>query len=114
MKPGIAGVAAATVLLVAGAWGCSRSNAPQTVKLTVSDKGFVPAEITVDQGRPVTLLVTREVESTCATELVIEGEGIHKPLPLGQEVAITFTPRAKGDLHYSCPMDMVSGSIRVR
>ncbi len=113
MKPFV--VAAAVVLLALGALGCSQKEAaPQTVKLTVSDKGFVPAEITVKKGVPVTLLVTREVEATCATELVIEGQGIHKPLPLGQEVVITFTPDKKGEIRYSCPMDMLSGSIRVQ
>ena len=109
------GIAVAAVLVIAlGAWGCSQKATPQTIKLTVSDRGFVPAQITVKKGAPVTLLVTRETEATCATELVIEGTDIRKPLPLGEEVVITFTPEKKGELHYSCPMDMVSGSIRVQ
>jgi plastocyanin domain-containing protein len=111
MNRRIAGIAAAA-LVAAVAWGCS-GKAPQTISLTVSDRGFVPAEITVKEGIPVTLLVTRETEATCATELVIEGMGIRKPLPLHQQVSVTFTPEKKGELRYSCPMDMVSGSIRV-
>lgn len=111
MNRRIAGIVVAAAVAT-GAWGCSEK-APQTVKLVVSDRGFVPAQITVKKGVPVTLLVTREVEATCATELVIEGEGIHKELPLHQEVAITFTPDKKGDLKYTCPMDMITGSIRV-
>jgi len=109
MNRRIAGIAA---LALVAAWGCSQKS-PQTIRMTVSDRGFVPAEITVKKGTPVTLLVTRETEATCATELVIEGEGIHKALPLHHEVSITFTPDRKGDLRYTCPMDMVSGSIRV-
>ena len=111
MNRRIAGIVAAA-LIVAGVSGCSEKG-PQTVKVVVSDRGFVPAQITVKKGVPVTLLVTREVEATCATELVIEGAGIHKELPLHQEVAVTFTPEKKGDLKYTCPMDMITGSIRV-
>ena len=111
MKRRIAGIVAAA-LIAAGVWGCSQK-APQTVKLIVSDRGFVPAQITVKKGVPVTLLVTREIEATCATELVIQGAGIHKELPLHQEVSVTFTPDRKGNLRYACPMDMITGSIRV-
>lgn len=116
MSRGRIGIAAAVAILAIalGAWGCSQKAAPQTIKVTVSDRGFVPAQITVKRGVPVTLLVTRETEATCATELVIEGAGVRKQLPLNQEVSVTFTPEKKGELHYSCPMDMVSGSIRVQ
>ena len=103
---------AAAVMVAAGVWGCSEK-APQTIKLVVSDRGFVPAQITVKRGVPVTLLVTREVEATCATELVIQGAGIHRELPLHQEVRVTFTPENRGELRYTCPMDMIAGSLRV-
>ena len=111
------GVLVTASLVVAGlaAWGCAqKSSGPQTVKLTVSDRGFVPAEIKVHRGQPVTLLVTREVEATCADEIVIADAGVREKLPLNQEVRITFTPEAKGDLRYACPMDMITGSIRVQ
>jgi hypothetical protein len=67
---------AALAAIAFGAWGCSQKSAgPQTVKLTVSDRGFVPAEITVKKGAPVTLLVTRETDATCAKEIVIAWGG---------------------------------------
>ena len=110
MKGRIIGIVA--LALLGGAWGCSERT-PQTIKMTVSDRGFVPAEIVVKKGTPVTLLVTREIEATCATELVIQGAGVRKALPLHQEVSVTFTPNTKGELRYTCPMDMVSGSIQV-
>lgn len=97
------------------AWGCAqKASGPRTVKLAVTDRGFVPADIQVDRGRPVTLLVTRQVEATCANEIVIADAGIREKLPLNQEVRITFTPEAKGELRYACPMDMITGSIRVQ
>jgi plastocyanin domain-containing protein len=110
MKGRIVGIVA--LALLGGAWGCSEKT-PQTIKMTVSDRGFVPAKITVKRGAPVTLLVTRETEATCATELVIQGAGVRKDLPLHQEVSVTFTPSTKGELRYTCPMDMVSGTIQV-
>ncbi|HET9940939.1 MAG TPA: cupredoxin domain-containing protein [Candidatus Eisenbacteria bacterium] len=110
MKGRIIGIVA--LALLGGVWGCSEKNS-QTIRMTVSDRGFVPAEITVKRGVPVTLLVTRETAATCATELVIQGAGVRKELPLHQEVSVTFTPKTKGELRYTCPMDMVSGSIQV-
>jgi plastocyanin domain-containing protein len=112
----IAGIAVAAMAVIAlGAWGCAEKAAgPQTVKVTVSDRGFVPAEIQVERGRPVTLLVTRETDATCAKEIVIADAGVRKELPLHEEVEVTFTPEKKGELRYACGMDMIAGKLEVR
>jgi plastocyanin domain-containing protein len=107
-------MAAAAAAIALAAWGCSQKSGPQVVTLTVSDRGFVPAEIQVRGGEPVTLLVTRETDTTCAKEIVIAGAGVREELPLGQEVRITFTPESKGELRYACGMDMVAGTMRVQ
>lgn len=108
-------VVAVCVAFAIGAWGCSRpSSGPQTVKVTVSDRGFVPSEIEVEQGRPVRLLVTRETDATCAKEIVIADAGVRQELPLHQEVEVTFTPEKKGELRYACGMDMVAGTLNVQ
>ena len=109
-------VLVAGAVLALGAWGCAERNAagPQTVKVTVSDRGFVPAEIQVKQGLPVTLLVTRETDQTCAKEIVIADAGVRQELPLNQEVSVTFTPEKKGELRYACGMDMIAGKIEVQ
>lgn len=105
--------ALAAILLAAG---CQRaaSPGPQTVKVAVTDAGFVPAEVRVQSGRPVVFLVTRTTDATCAKEIVIPEEHIRRALPLNQQVRLTFTPEKKGDLRYVCGMDMVAGSIKVR
>ncbi len=83
------------------------------VTITVTEKGFEPEVVTVTAGKPVTLVVTRTTAKTCATELVMPAHGINQPLPLNQEVEITFTPAKSGDLVYACAMDMYKGTVHV-
>jgi plastocyanin domain-containing protein len=85
----------------------------QVFAIEVTKEGFVPAEIKVKAGKPVKLVVTRRVERTCATEIVIKDQGINKPLPLNQPVEVTFTPSKPGKLRYACGMDMIAGVIVV-
>jgi plastocyanin domain-containing protein len=85
----------------------------QVFAIEVTKDGFVPAEIKVKAGKPVKLVVTRKVERTCATEIVIKDQGINKPLPLNQPVEVAFTPSKAGKLRYACGMDMIAGVILV-
>lgn len=108
----------AGVIVVLLAVGCAGAGAgasrDQRAKITVTEAGFVPAVVTVQSGRAVTLLVTRRTDRTCATALVLKALGIDEKLPLGRTVAIRFTPERPGELTYSCPMDMIHGRILVR
>jgi len=96
--------------------GCGRAGGggPERIEIRVTEKGFEPALVTVPAGKPVTLVVTRRTERTCATEFVMPAHRIRRELPLDQPVEITFTPASPGDLRYACGMDMVSGIVRVR
>ncbi len=109
-------VASASALFLAlVAWGCAqRASGPRTVSIDVTDRGFVPAEVKVRAGEPVTLLVTRRTDATCAKEFVIANEGIRRSLPLDEAVRIELTPKAAGDLRYACGMDMVAGTLKVQ
>jgi len=100
---------------IAAVAGCQKSSpaGPQTVKVAVTDAGFVPAEVDVRSGQPVVLLVTRTTDETCAKEIVIADEHIRRALPLNREVAIAFTPEKKGEIRYVCGMGMVAGTMRV-
>lgn len=114
MKPMIVLVALAAAL----AAGCaSRQTAtgavPARVEVAVTDAGFVPATIQVPRGKPVTLVVTRQVEQTCATGIVVAKPEIHADLPLNQPVEVTFTPQGD-EVDFSCPMHMISGKVTVR
>ena len=102
------------VLLVLVA-GCAAKSVVtgQRVSILVTENGFEPAVVNVKAGEPVTLLVKRTTDQTCATELVMKEQHIHQTLPLNHEVAITFTPSHTGDLVYACGMDMYRGKIHV-
>ena len=92
----------------------STTDATQRVSITVTEQGFEPAVVNVKAGQPVTLLVKRTTDRTCATEVVMKEHNINQPLPLNQEVEITFTPAKSGDLVYACAMDMYKGKIVVK
>ena len=85
----------------------------EPIAIAVTEEGFEPAEVRVAEGVPVTLVVTRKTEKTCATEFVMKSEGINQPLPLNQPVTIAFTPKKKGTLRYACGMDMFAGKVIV-
>jgi plastocyanin domain-containing protein len=122
IKPLLALTLAAAVL-TAGQ-GCTQSSKaaqppaqpgqPRTVALTVTDKGYEPSPVTLKQGEPVKLVLTRTTEHTCATEVVLDEYNIHTALPLNQPVEVAFTPTKTGKLVYGCAMGkMLNGVFMV-
>ena len=92
----------------------AKKGEPQLIEMVVTDKGFEPRNLEVHKGAPVTLVITRKTDATCATEIVIDEHGIHTALPLNRPVRITFTPQKSGQLRYGCAMKkMVGGVIKV-
>ena len=85
----------------------------QTVAISVTDDGFTPANVKVKKGQPVSLVVTRMTDETCAKAIKLPDLGVQKDLPLNQPVTIAFTPTKSGDIKYSCAMDMMGGVITV-
>ena len=86
----------------------------QRVVITVTKNGFEPSSIRLKAGQPVRLVVTRTVERTCATDIVLGDFGIKKPLPLNKPTEVQFTPRKPGAIRYACAMDMVAGSLIIQ
>ncbi len=87
--------------------------AAQTVKIEVTRDGFVPATITVKAGQPVTLEVTRKVERTCATEIVMKDLKVNQPLPLDRTVQVKRAALKPGTYRFACGMDMIAGVLKV-
>jgi plastocyanin len=86
----------------------------QRIEMKVTNKGFEPENLTVTKGQPVTLVITRVTEKTCATEIVIDELGVNTKLPLNQAVNVTFTPTKSGELKYGCAMGkMIGGVLKV-
>jgi hypothetical protein len=95
--------------------GCSEQGSPKDpVRITVTKNGYEPWRVEARKGVPLTLVVTRATDETCATELVLPEYGIDRKLPLGTPVTITFTPERTGTLRYSCAMKMFQGEIGVK
>jgi len=109
--------AAVTVVALAAALaGCGGGGgtAPGRVEVVVTDRGFEPSRIDARAGSPITLVVTRKTDATCAKEIVIAAHDIRRDLPLDQAVEVTFTPGGAGEIRFACGMDMVSGTIAVK
>ncbi len=86
----------------------------QKVEIQVTKQGFVPDKVAVKAGAPVALYVTRKVERTCATEIVMKDFGVNQPLPLDKTVTVVVNPKKAGTYRFACGMDMIAGELRVQ
>lgn len=104
---------AALLVLVSGA-GCRKGEprVTQTVNVQLTENGFVPAEATVHENRPVALVVTRTSPKACG-EVQLPDSGIRRDLAVGQPVTIEFTPRQAGQVEYACGTGEFQGRVVV-
>jgi len=93
--------------------GKENARGPARFERAVTNNGFTPASITVPAGKPITLVVTRKTDQTCAKEIVFPEQNIRKPLPLNEAVEISLPASPKREIGYKCGMDMLSGKIVV-
>lgn len=94
--------------------GAKQNNRIQSVTVTLTDKGYQPASFKLRRSVLARITFVRQVEITCATEVVLPDYGIKRELPLGEPVVVEFTPSKKGEFSFACGMNMVSGKIIVR
>ena len=83
-------------------------------RVAVDGEGFHPASLTIPAGKPVTLVVTRTSDNTCAKEIVIPALNETRSLPLDRPVEIRIPPQASGTLTFACGMNMYRGRLVVR
>jgi hypothetical protein len=81
------------------------------VEMWVTEKGFEPEKIPARAGQPITLVITRKVERTCATEILFQGQEGKTDLPLNKTVEVTYTPRASGKITFGCAMGMMIAGV---
>ncbi len=82
-------------LVVAPAYG----QAPRVVEVHAKRFEYVPAEITVKKGQPVTLeLISDDVPHS----LKFDSLNVNVKMPVGQKVETTITPEKDGDLKGRC------------
>lgn len=110
----------ALFLLSAASAGCNKKTdaAPATastgpVAITVDGDGFKPSSVTFKKGTPGTLIFTRTVDDTCATEVVFPQLDIKKDLPKNTPVTITVPTDKEQKLTFQCGMGMYKSSVVV-
>ena len=104
-----------------GATGCNKKThgaAPGAVStgpvaITVDGDGFKPSSVTFKKGAPGTLVFTRTVDDTCATEVVFPQLSIKKDLPKNTPVTITVPTDKEQKLTFQCGMGMYKSSVVV-
>jgi RND family efflux transporter MFP subunit len=110
LKPG-ATTAGATPALSSDGRG---SEAAQTAKVVVSERGYEPAKVTLRVGTPARITFVRTTDKTCGTEVVFPSLNVKRTLPLNEPVVIEFTPAKSGDIAFACGMNMLHGTVVVQ
>jgi plastocyanin domain-containing protein len=85
----------------------------RTIQIAVTKDGFTPGKVSAKAGETVKLEVTRKVERTCATEIVMKDFKVNEKLPLEKTVTVTVKPAKPGEYRFACGMDMVAGTLVV-
>ena len=94
--------------------GCAKHAAPSRfpeIQIHVTTDGFVPSRTVVPRGQAVTLVVTRDTDQTCATDLVVAGLDQTWKLPLHRAVRIDLPQGVTDTLRYVCGMGMERGEV---
>lgn len=87
----------------------------QVVNITVSEAGYQPTRILLEEDVPARLIFHRTVDAECAEQVQIPEFGVEKTdLPLNQDVAIEFTPSETGEFKFLCGMEMLKGTLVVK
>ena len=87
------------------------------ISLDVTRDGFVPKHVVVETGETVTFVITRRIERTCVTRVVLSLDAerrLERDLPVDEPVEVTLHFDAPGELGMSCPMNMYGATIEVR
>src|SRR5438045_1027055 len=96
--------------------GRAETTAPRKIAITLTEKGFVPANVKVKANEKVILVFTRKIENTCAREVILwlsDKEKLELKLPFDKAVGLPVTFPKAGTLTYGCSMDMVKGVVTV-
>ena len=94
--------------------GCAKHAAPSRfpeIQIHVTTDGFVPSRAVAPRGQAVTLVVTRDTDQTCATDMVVAGIDKTWSLPLHRAVRIDLPQGVTDTLRYVCGMGMERGEV---
>ncbi|RJO59809.1 cupredoxin domain-containing protein [Candidatus Parcubacteria bacterium] len=81
---------------------------------TILIKGaYNPKIIKASINLPLRLTFDRQEDAECSRFVTFAELKLRKDLPAFKKTEITFTPRAKGEINFSCDMGMYQGKIIV-
>ena len=107
---------AALIVSLSGAFAVKTSVVEahtRTVKIKVDKNGFSPSSIDVEAGHKLNLVFNRADKNNCGNTVVFPKLKIRKNLPVGKDVIVSLTPRAAGNITFTCGMGMYKGSLVV-
>ena len=102
--------------------GCRKSepppaaaSGPRHIDITVSNQGFTPPRIVGRPGENLTLSFRYEKSAgECGREVVLPSQNIKKTLTEDQPTEIALhLPQEKGEVTFTCGMNMLRGAIVV-
>lgn len=108
--------------LVGGVGGCRKSEPPpvvqsgqRRVEIVVSNQGFSPARIVGRPGEGLALTVRYDKSAgECGRQIVFPSQNIKKTLSDTEPVEIALRlPPEKGEVTFTCGMNMLRGAIVV-
>lgn len=116
LKPGEKVVVTGASNLQAGQTVVDSSPAPAATgvpTVSVTSDGFNPPSVTLTAGQRKIIFI-RKSDETCGTEVVFPSLKIEKKLPLNEPVTVELPAEAKGELSFSCGMNMLKGKVVVQ
>lgn len=91
----------------------SQNQQNSEVIIEISNTQYIPPEVTIPENKPVKLIVKRNENNLCSSQLVIPELGISRDLkPFGKTV-IELPPLKKGIYQITCQMAMMDGRLIV-
>ena len=94
------------------AQGNAATPAVQVVHMKLTRRGYEPSTLQAKAGVPVRWVIDVVEMSGCTNELIMPDYGIRKKFKYGENI-IEFTPKAAGEIKFSCWMRMVWGKFVV-
>ena len=87
--------------------------APRRVDVTVSNQGFTPARVPGKPGESLTLVFRYQKSAgECGREVVVPGHDVHVTLTEEKPVEVALTlPATKGEVGFTCGMNMLRGAV---
>lgn len=88
---------------------------PRRIDVTVSNQGFTPPQIGGRPGEVVQLIFHYEASAgECGREVVLPKQNVHVTLAENKPVEVPLTlPAERGEVEFSCGMNMLHGKIVV-